>query len=346
MAAGRAGRLASNFLRQKLARSHTQSLRRNKKNVRSGQGVTFEHDKAFVYRKKRMPKRKKRKWRRMIRTNTALDVKKCGSRTQVFNFQEDDSYIDSSKHGVFHTGLYTGQSILKSYLGDLQYIGSAENQGNPTELEGPTVYATTKFFFQTGVLDLTLRNDSYVVPGPNEVETPATACTLEVDVYEIISSKKWVENDNNGGVYTLKQFPNIQQLFAECQQDVPGIDNANALAYDDRGVTPWEQTGALGRYGMKILKKTKYRISYGNTITYQVRDPKNRVTSRQTLLELTGCNMPGWTRHVLFYYKAVPGINVGPVASQTTPRIRIGISRKYMYKIENCSDKRASHSSR
>lgn len=305
----------------------------------SGQGVTFESDKARVYRRKRMPKRKRRKWRKLIKLDRAIDLKKCGSRTYVFNAQETDESNVAGEQGVFHCALYSGESTLKTYLGDVQYICKTDNELSPTADLGVTVSRTSKLFFMSGVLDLTIRNTSYFPSGGSL----SGLATLEVDIYEVISKRPWFEKDD---ATTLKAWPNIQQLFTECEGDMKGINNADPLEYNFRGVTPWDQTYALSRFGIKILKKTKYRISNGNTITYQMRDPKNRVISKNRGKELAGVNVPGWTRHVLIYYKTIPGILVGTDPGATSQQISIGITRKYMYKVENGTEKRASYISR
>lgn len=281
-----------------------------------------------------MPYRKKKKWMRAVKLDRAIDVKKLGSRIYVFNKTFSETNVNSSNHGVAHLMLYSGDST-QSELSDLKYIGANENELAPTPNLGVTVNESTKLFFQSAVLDVMIRNTSDF--GDEQLNPQAV---LEVDIYEVISSKKWVVNDDGT---TLTAYQDMMGLFDASESEIRAINGTDALDYRKRGVTPWDSTYALGRYGMKILKKTKYRIGSGNTITYQMRDPKNRVASYQKLKEIAGCNVPGWSKHLWIVFKHVPGVTTGIVNRE---RIHLGVTRKYMYKVEGGNDKRASHVAR
>ncbi len=303
----------------------------------SGVGVTFENDRQGVYRRKRMPTKYKRRWKRLIRLDNAIDLKKSGSRTFVFNKTATSSNNNSARHGETSVPLYSAQSDFSEWS-DLHYIGINEQDGtDPTAAEGLTLHPTTKLYFQSAVLDLTIRNTSH----NNDVPT-VPSVPLEVDIYEITSSKKWMERD----AASLVKYNSLSSIFQEGQGDRLGINNLNAADYRDRGMTPFDCTAAVAQYGLRILKKTKYRIGPGNTITYQMRDPKNRVTTLNTLKDMVGGNKPGWTKTLYVVFKATPGFTIGSGEGQETEQIKIGMTRKYMYKIANATEKRVSHVSR
>jgi len=346
-AASKAGRYATRKLFKMGARRFrgVKRKRLNSKNMTTGRGVTFEHDKAFIYRRKRMPYKKRRRWKRLIKLDRAIDLKKCGSRTYVFNTLVQSTNSNDANQGHFNACLYGAHDPARSYINDLHYIGENDRENDPNAAQGVTIQPSTKIFFRSAVLDVTIRNSSKrvtVVGSPNTYQEDGT---LEVDIYEITSSKKWVEFDESTG--SLAEYGQLMDVFDEAETDIKGINNANAADYRKRGMTPWESTYALSRYGIKILKKTKYRISAGNTITYQMRDPKNRVMSYQGLNELAGGNKPGWTKWVYIVYKLVPGLPVGDTSvGDYFTGIDVGITRKYMYKVQNGTDKRVSHVSR
>jgi hypothetical protein len=287
-----------------------------------------------------MPRRKRKKWRRLLRLNDAIDLKKCGSRTYVFNKATFNENTNPLNHGVIDIPLYSAHDAGESYRNDLHYIGENENELIPTAAHGVTVHPSTKVFFRSAVLDLTIRNSSTRITSVSP-EVGTLEGTLEVDIYLLTSSKKWCEFDE--ATQALKEYGSIGQIFDEAETDISGINNQGAADYRKRGMTPWDSTYALARYGVKVLKKTKYRISAGNTITYQMRDPKNRVLSYQQLSEAAGGNKPGWTKWVYIVYKLVPGLTVGTAVDEYRTRLDVGITRKYMYKIENGTEKRVSH---
>lgn len=308
---------------------------------RSGQGVTFEHDRQRVYRRKRMPYKKKRRWIKLIKRNDAIDLKKCGAQTYVFNTSLTNTNTNALNHGFVNLSLYGAHDTVSTHNNDLHYIGENDNEGNPTLGQGVTVEPSTKLCFQSAVLDLTIRNSTVQ---NDSVSGDVLAGVLEVDVYEVSSKKRWSEFDKTANA--LVEYNDVGALFDEAESEISGINGASGADYRKRGMTPWDQTYALSRYGIKIHKKTKYRISAGNTITYQARDPKNRVISYQALNEIAGGNKPGWTKWVLIYYKLVPGLQVGPGDGAYSTKLDIGITRKYMYKVPNRTEKRTSHVAR
>lgn len=329
----------SALLRQITSGASAQSIRsrvaskfmqRRRKRGTSGRGVTFEHDRQRIYRKKRMPKGKRRRWVKFVRKVNAVDERDLGTRTVVNNRSVQVSLTSANTQMVSDFGLY-GQSSANSWMNDLAQIVDLENTADPTSAAGINVGDGTKFMFQSGVLDLTARNTTTFNNGTEQV--PATDAVLEVDVYDIVSGCQW----NNTGVTANS----IIDVFNDGSAETKVLNNgANAIEIADRGATPWDVPHALSKYKLKILKKTKYRIGYGNTITYQVRDPKRHVSSKARLNEATGANKPGWTRHVMFIIKLVPGLTQGGLQNEYTTQMDFGITRKYMYKLEGANQPR------
>lgn len=335
LAAGQGARNVR-FMVNRMLRKGPRSFRgqqtKRRKKMSSGRGVTLEHDRTPVYRKRRMPRRMRRRWVRQVRKNNYMDQYKLGTRTIMFNSSYTRGNADATLHGTAWFSLYGGHSA-NAQMDDLQFMSNKENEGNPTFVEGGSVHPSTKYFFRSGILDMTIRNVSSDGDNVNNLaDVP-----LEVDIYEILSGRPWMERD--GGT-TLTEYPNLKDLYSDALSEINGIGNDTKIDLESRGATPWDNTFALGRWRLKILKKTKYRIGAGNTITYQLRDPRQRTISKQRLQEIAGANVPGWTKHIWIVFKAVPGIPVGNAAGTFQERITVGATRKYTYKIEGETDDR------
>ena len=327
---GRAFQAGRAVWRNKRARTGTFS-RKNK--MTSGRGFTFENDKSRIYNRRKAPRRARKRWTRAIRKNNALDQIKLGTRTVVFN-NRDKVFENTSPtaHGLGWLGLYGAEGNTE--VDDLKRMAGYENITlGPGRVDGGSVFPSTKIFFKSAVLDMTIRNTS-----GNPTTGALADIPLEVDIYEITSGKQWVETESGT---TLVKYANIKDAFSDSNIDMFKLKNApQKTDLSLRGCTPWDVTYALSNWRMKIHKKTKYRIGSGQTITYQIRDPKNRTTSAQRMLESTGANKPGWTRHVLLIFKAIPGIVIS--ASQAE-QLTVGVTRKYSYKIEGETDDRSGY---
>lgn len=294
----------------------------------SGRGVTSEHPRQFIYRKKSMPRRMRKRWAKFSKKVKAVDEQGLGSRTAVFNNSVTMSTVLANKQILDGVALYPMKST-SAWMNDLANISALENVGaNPTALAGQTVEGSTKMLFKSGVLDLTVRNTSNDGAGALLADA-----TLEVDIYEVTVKNSYA--DTSGINYnTLKDY------FTRGDQvtkDLKGVPGSSPLSLDDRGVTPWDLPYALSRNKIKIWKKTKFFINVGQTITYQIRDPKRRVTSVERLQTALTCTMNGWTKHVLFIAKFIPGFTI---SASVVPELTLGVTRKYLWKIEGIRDDR------
>ncbi|WP_445772244.1 hypothetical protein [Rheinheimera sp.] len=306
----------------------------NRRRQTTGIGVTNEHDRQRVYSKRRMPYRKKRRWRRFVRKINYIAEKELGTRTVVFNRTVTKANSSADQQLNFTVALYGNKSTL-SDMNDINNISALENSSDPTAAEGISTDDTTKLFFQSGIFDMTIRNSSEV--NLNTLAEPvweeAPKATLEVDIYEIICSRLFKNSESD-----------LYACFNMAMGDTKDIANATAgIQIQGRGCTPWDLPHALSYYGMKILKKTKYRISQGNTITYQMRDPRRHVTSIGYAKDALGVNRPGWTKFLFIIAKLIPGITQGPDTDEYRSKIDVGITRKYSYKLEGANMTRDSY---
>jgi len=309
--------------------SRRPSLRKRTAPVRgyTGNGVTAQHDVSNVYRKKNMPYRKKKGWKRFVKKVHAVAEKDLGSRTVVFNDLITTTNTTSGNHICMTFALYPQQST-KTWLNDLVQISGLENVGaNPITAAGITVERTTKILFHSAVLDLTIRNASY------QTDSTSVGAKMEVDVYELYLRKDALDN--------VTSYNDLSNLLNVGNTDTNNIGGAGSgITIQNRGVTPFECNASLGRFGIKVVSKKKYFLESGGTFTYQCRDPKRRVSDLRDLAQRQGFNRPRWTKIFYVIGKIVPGLTVGAGAGQFTENLVVGVTRKYLYKVEGANDDR------
>lgn len=289
----------------------------------SGTGVTDHYDRKQVYRKRRMPRFRRRRWKAFSRKVKFVAEKEYGTRTVVFNRSITFNNANAGFQCLGYVYLYGNQST-DSWANDINSIGALETQ---QAINAPTVDynvdKTTKVMFQSAILDITVRNTSFItLTGLGD-----SSLRLEVDAYEL--------SVNTPAINVLTARITVNELFGDGSTDtftIPGA--ASGLAIQNRGATPFDIPMALSRYRIKIWKKTKYILNNGESFTYQVRDPKRRVITHQNMIADQGFNKRGWTRIIYFIAKLLPGTVLGAAAGQATEQLTVGATRKYMYKVE------------
>lgn len=294
-------------------RSYTGTM--TKKRMTTGVGVTSQYDKKLIYRKKRMPYRKKRAWKKFKNKVTAVSTKSLGSNTVVRNnlVQFDIQLIpaNSSVQGVHQIALYPMQYASVDYLNDLSSIYNGDTR----------VTRTSKIIFMSGILDLTMRVQSLKAA----LDSGNPSLSAEIDVYEISMS---------GATGISGEATDLLDAFTKGQTDtgtIPG--STNALATTSRGWSPWDTPSALSQHRIKIWKKTKYFLSAEQTATYQMRDPKTHYFTGDQLPTGISVNKPGMTKFLLIVWKPIPGYNYVAAPNNDIIRLNVGITRKYLYKI-------------
>lgn len=289
----------------------------------SGKGVTAQYDAKTVYRKKSMPKYKKRIWKKFVKKVQAVNEKENGTATMVFN---NGSVLASAYSGLLREKM--------PFPGELDYItrlqgvtaihlyGGARGNGSATEYNqgvndlsdlftrwdwhGQSTVKfnnpSTKLKFTSACLDTTFTNTH---GGP-----------LEVDVYHIVYRKNWnndlVEDATIIGNSTYGDYMGQYSLNGTNRQVNDGIfsggpavdDFFPRLRLEQRGVTPFELGHSISALGMKIVKKTKYFTSPNQSFTVQIRDPKTHMINNADYNSGSGgVWMRGITQTLLFIVK-------------------------------------------
>lgn len=299
--------IIGSLLGQRFASSGTQTTTQDR--VNSGLGVTNQMDRKLIYRKKKMPYRKKKRWLKFNRKVKATELKTIGTKSVLNNDQLSSSattnalqIITTAMYGIngaSDTGSRAGhRDIFDIFDADTLDIQQNATTGAPEQ---------GKVMFISAIFDLTMENTSPNDTGQNT--------KLEVDVYEMIHKK---DTRSQG---TMFDFLNDGLAIT------PNIGSGTGIAINDRGFTPFESPIGLRKYGITIVKKTKYFLGTGEVATLQVRDPRNHVISAERINDI-GTAMRGLTRHVFIAFKPTPGYTTGNVA-----RLTVGVTRAYKYKV-------------
>lgn len=268
-----------------------------KSTTSGGKGITTQYDSALIYKKKRMPRKMRRKFRRAAKRFTYNLQKQIATQTAVFN---------ATSGG----GVWTGAGQIWNFVSLYGWNGSADPAITPAFIGANDVFrimnndselnqAATKVMFTNGVLDLTFRNIG---------ETG-----LEVDMYTLRATGR------------RSHLANPEAEISAAESNTPTIGAGGALTRVNRGATPFDFPMFI-KYGYTIMRKQKFFVPSGQTFTNQIRDPKQYTFFSQ---DLDGtCCRGGITKTVLFVVKQVPGF-----AANLSNSFVIGVTRGYKYKI-------------
>lgn len=262
-------------------------------------GITGQHDVRSIYRYKRMPYKKRKRWVRAVKRDTAMDMRKLSSTTSVFNSTLDITWADNDQRSLrAHLYGLNGDGDSPGEVGCNDVSRVAESDTRVDE-------QTEKMIFSSGVLDITMVNRGNV--------------QLEVDVYKVINrgSKHGTSwgNDVNAAATVTTTTPSVT------------IPAPSDYGINTRGVTPFAFP-YLSSIGKKIVRKTKYFLPVGNTATINLRDPKNRWMNGATIFKDSSYVASNVTQTLIFIAKAVAG-----EAAEATKRLVVGTTRTYVYKV-------------
>lgn len=268
---------------------------------RSGVGVTIQKDYKVQYRKSRMPRYKKKAWKKFTRKIIAANLKLVGTNTVIRNSSVSSTSLLSGQEWVAvhlygSNGAVTAPGAKEAGLQDLAEINIQDNR----------ISNVSKCVFGSGILDCTMRNTG---------ENP-----LEVDVYELVYNATPIR-ESLGQTISLAETVTPQ---------IPG-STGTGLTINTRGVTLFDLPMVLKQGKVKILKKTKVLLGKGETSTYQMRDARNHVFNfSDNFTTIENYCIPKMTKTLVFVHKPVIGL--------ITSTLTVGVTRKYMYKLYEDND--------
>lgn len=290
------------------------TMNRRGRNVKSGQGITNQFDRSRIYTKRRMPRYRRRRWRKFNNRVHAVSEKDLGSRTVVRNT------LVSGTHPMDPTGA-NEQAVNFLTLYGLKNAGVVYNNDINEMSQDTDLNPTGKAIFKSAVLDCTFRNTS-----TRTEDSTNLPITLEVDVYEMSCGVAL------GQTGKAAQFIDMFGEGATETQVIPG--QTTQIVLNGRGVTPWDLPSTLSEYKVKIWKKTKYFLGENQTFTYQLRDPKRHVLDYQTMTG-PGDNLPYVTKILMYIYRPCPGYSYVASPNNDNYGLAVGVTRKYLYKISD-----------
>lgn len=290
------------------------SRTRNKQrpSYRSGNGTSYQHDAKTVYRRKPAPRRLKRSLQQFARrVNSVIDRTAGTSQLVVSNGFSVTTTVDTQN--MFCVLLGGGTGDLSNWNGDLLRIINAREDAADTQLG-----QNRKIHMKTQVLDCTFKNDFVEPEFTQEFRDP-----VELDIYEFYVKK--IAPFGAGEVL----------LTTEQTQDTTPLIPYAALTPLNVGATPF-QFPNVGRY-VTITRKTKHFIAPGNSITYQIRDAKNRWLPNDRIIDQPGATFgfPGWTKGIFVVFKGAPYRSEEPATVRRAAAARISGSVTRIYNWRN-----------
>lgn len=289
---------------------------------RSGQGVTVQKDRANIYRRKRAPRRTRFRRRKANRLFRSKLMKMKGSRTLITNKQVVAANL-ANKQMVISFVLYGGRadgagSATARGYDDMEDLRKRDYLlgDNSGDLQARVAGGECRWFTKTGIMDMTIQNTSEGGIG------------IEMDIYEFYC-----------GVMDQGAGPDVETAIQFYNQDVimQGASSAKmeTMEQTDRGTTPFEFGGPMSKFRMKITRKTKYFIPYGDVITYQIRDSKLRQFDHSVYRN----NSPT-TRHTRGVYIVAKPL---PAQADSVITFNVGCTRKYKYFVDMSHTVRAAY---
>ena len=281
-----------------------------------------------------MPRGRKRRWKAFKNKVLAVAEKDLGTQQIVFNYNYSLSNNVSGNQLLGYACLFPGKSS-DGAANDLYTMGTLFSSADNTVANGLAMGPSSKVIFQSGIMDITIRNSSTYFDG--STTSLDSRARMEVDIYECSMTKDAEEYGQT--------FANPLLCFADNDPRTNPIGGGatTEINLTKRGVTPFDLSYVLSRWGVKIWTKRKYQISNNDQITYQVRDPRRHSMTLRELTNADGFNKPRLTRFIVIVGRVSPGLTIGSTTGTFQEGIQLGLTRKYTAKVENWSEDRTAY---
>ena len=277
--------------------------------------MTTQHDVVSQYKRKRMPKGKKRRWVKFSKKVRYVIDKQLGTNTVVRN----DSGTSTGYCASVNTTTWVGPQVLACCA--LYGSGGTSSGSNNTYGQDDlaqifvkdNMSIMAKLRFKSAVLDVTI---SSIVNG-------AATVPLEIDVYHVRARGYGKKTDT--GANDLLTV--MKDTYTTPNQDASSQPRTTGLG---RGETLFDVPGLLGTLQWTITKKTKVFLPAGGQATYQIRDAKDHIISGEPFKSNINANTmqyKGLTQFIVFVAKPIIGVTV----ADGNALFSIGCTRKYTY---------------
>lgn len=271
-------------------------------------GVTNQHDEKMIYRKKRMPKGKRKAWKKFTKKVKAVEIKDRG--LQVIMYEGTKSVTATGGSANWLAAHFYGEgagltSAKEVGLSDLQQLGKHANlvnekytnaniggNNNFRTLDTSNVARRNDIRMQSAQIDVTLTNT-----GTNAV------CVV---IYHL-----WYVSDTD--VY------GIDNALAASQESPIQLTNGfNSTLPDLTAVAPsqydWKlfnQPGLISKLGCTVRSMKEVYLSPGQYHRMNIRDPRNYNISIDSVNNQTGVTFHTFSNvkrtESLFFHVKAPG---------------------------------------
>lgn len=315
----RVGGMVARGVRLKNAMSRTRT-RTKKSRAQESAPLTYDNDFKTDYRYKRMPRRRRRRWISFSRrVNHVILRGQQGLKKEIFRrlqtlsstsgscgFTEQMLYTADGDPGVHAADV--GQ-LFRGHLG----VDAFDNANNLASLSN----ASKQLRFESAQLEITITNSGnnkaivesyYIRCRKQHAQTNATATNCVSGVYQLGFIKQdQVRDEETGNTVGLGKQTEFQV-----------------------GTTPFQSPRFCSVF--KILRRRKYTIAPGNSVSWILKDPRNRrITAENVRLELF---IPFVTHGYFLQAYGVPGLE-GPDPPLPTSALPVNltmyVTRKYQY---------------
>lgn len=265
--------------------------------------VTRQFDVTNQYRKRKMPYRKKRRWRSFVKKVAAVQIKQAGLRTVLFNTRAQVA------NGVTYQGAHAMELYGMSGTNDNNNVQGCSDirrifKNDPDITKEPLTNEPKegKLQFGSGVLDATIRNLS-------EFEA-------EVDIYT-----GWFrKSQDNAAAIANRNIINDLGTAGD-----PINTGNTTLNLGERGATVFDLSEAISKTGYKIYSKKKMVLAPGQSTFIQHRDPKNH------MIDWVRDGQFGYAKKGLTYCMLVVFKPTTTAVDDAVVTLSIGCTRKYSY---------------
>lgn len=292
---------------------------RNQRNrySRGGTGTSYQRDSKVVYTRKPAPRRIRKSYRKFAkRVNSVIDA--TAGTTQLVLSNGFSVLSGDDSQNMFAVTLAGVNGTSTNWNGDLNRIMNVRADAQDTG-----VNVDRKIHMKTMVLDCTFKND-FVTPGVIQGDSPEFRDPVELDIYEF-----YVKKD---APFTAPEV----LLTTEQTADVGASLSYGALTPVEVGATPFNFRN-VGSY-VTITKKTKHFIAPGNSVTYQLRESRNKWVPTVKIEDFTSAHfgIPGWTKGIFVVFKGTPWRDGNPAIGYTrrsaAARITGSVTRIYNWR--------------
>lgn len=213
--------------------------------------TTSQHEYATVYKKKRMPKGKRKAWKRFVRKTTAVSMKNLPLQTYVYS-ENNNIYAAANFTGYYYCGLY-GLNGSARVLGTATSSGTgAVNQINTLFTQNFVPVTGKQILCESACMDYTLRN--------------LTANTAIIEMYYVIPKR-----DIDDQEFATKF--RVEDIYTESFQTAEIGTNIGSITAATLGTTPFNAPYFTRHF--TITKKLRVQLGGNEIYSGQIRNPKN-----------------------------------------------------------------------